>query len=97
MLSCDYRFPISDSPLSLLFALLDLNLTILDLTNNQFTGALPPTLGLCSSLQDLSLGGNQFSGELPHVFGNLQQLLTLNLKQNMFVCCSAQQRAERER
>jgi Leucine-rich repeat (LRR) protein len=57
-------------------------LTLLDLSNNRITGAIPTELGNASRVETILLNGNQFTGEIPRAFGNLKALRTLDLSQN---------------
>ena len=56
----------------------------LDLDSNQLSGALPPSLGNLTNLQDLWLFDNQLSGALPSSLGNLTNLRLLWLSSNAF-------------
>ncbi|XP_077248531.1 uncharacterized protein LOC143888110 isoform X2 [Tasmannia lanceolata] len=49
-------------------------LTSLDVSNNSFSGALPPEIGRLLNLTDLSIGINRFSGNLPREIGRLSKL-----------------------
>jgi len=51
----------------------------LTLTNNQFTGFIPPDIGNLSNLTVLSFSGGQLTGGIPPAIGNLTNLTTLNL------------------
>ena len=55
-------------------------LILLDLSNNDFTGAVPP-IGQLTSLQTLELEGNSFSGPLPELAG-FDSLTVVNFQQN---------------
>jgi len=59
------------------------DLEILDLAFNDFTGTLPPALSKMSSLQTLSLSSNQLSGTIPSEYGALDSLLSLDISQNL--------------
>ncbi|KAM2196684.1 hypothetical protein ACFX1Q_000181 [Malus domestica] len=56
----------------------------LTLSNNDFTGRVPPILGTMSSLQHLDLSGNRFYGPIPARIYDLWGLNYLNLSANHF-------------
>jgi len=56
------------------------DLTILDVSDNNFTG-LPAEVGQLIKLENLNLSNNQFTG-LPQELGNLQNLKLLDLRGN---------------
>ena len=56
------------------------SLMLLDLSNNEFTGPLPP-IGSLTSLQTLELEGNSFSGSLPQLAG-FTSLTVINFQEN---------------
>ncbi|KAI3903393.1 hypothetical protein MKW98_032047 [Papaver atlanticum] len=59
------------------------NLQHLSLSNNGFSGAIPPDIGLtCVSLIDLDLSGNLLTGGLPSTFTSCSSLQSLNLGHN---------------
>jgi len=55
-------------------------LTVLNLSNNNFTG-LPAEVGQLKQLQVLNLSQNQFTG-LPYEIGNLDNLVVLDIRGN---------------
>jgi hypothetical protein len=57
-------------------------LTVLDLSNNGFSGAIPPELGSVSGLQRLALANNRFTGAVPNSLTNVSALRTLTLGRN---------------
>ncbi|XP_061357694.1 probable LRR receptor-like serine/threonine-protein kinase At3g47570 [Gastrolobium bilobum] len=60
-------------------------LYMLDISNNNFGGSLPNSLGnLSSQLSQLYLGGNQISGKIPMELGNLVSLILLSMGLNHF-------------
>eukprot|EP00949_MAST-11_sp_MAST-11-sp1_P004019 g4019.t1 len=60
-------------------------LTRLVLSNNNFQGTFPESLGYTSGkLTRLSLDRNNFSGSLPSSLGNLKELVHLDLNSNTF-------------
>ncbi|KAJ1276000.1 hypothetical protein BS78_05G180200 [Paspalum vaginatum] len=56
----------------------------LDLSNNSFSGKLPPSLQNSEMLQVLQFSRNMFSGRLPEWIGKLKRLRFLGLSKNMF-------------
>ncbi|XP_050378273.1 probable inactive receptor kinase At5g10020 [Argentina anserina] len=56
----------------------------LTLSNNDFTGRVPPALGAMSSLQHLDLSRNRFYGPIPARINDLWGLNYLNLSGNLF-------------
>ena len=56
--------------------------TSLELTSNQLSGTIPPTLGNLTNLTVLDLWGNQLSGSIPSELGNLTNLTFLNFWEN---------------
>ncbi|CAL8152134.1 unnamed protein product [Prunus armeniaca] len=55
------------------------------ISNNQFTGEIPPTICSLSSLQILDLSNNNLSGKIRQCIGNFSQSLSvLNLRNNKF-------------
>ena len=60
------------------------NLQILSMTANQFTGRIPESFGDLSHLQKLDLAGNALSGEVPTSLGQLTDLQRLQLDGNNF-------------
>ncbi|CAL9200879.1 unnamed protein product [Musa hybrid cultivar] len=57
-------------------------LVTLDLSNNQFTGGIPPTLSNCRFLNTLVLAGNQLQGAIPATLAQLNRLTHLDLSSN---------------
>ena len=58
------------------------NVTVLRLTGNRLTGAIPPELVTLSSLTELYLNGNRLTGAIPPELGNLSNLTWLILFDN---------------
>jgi len=58
------------------------NLTDLLLSNNQFTGSIPFSIGNLIHLQRLELQNNQLTGRIPSSLGNLGNIQFLNLSFN---------------
>ncbi|CAH9113070.1 unnamed protein product [Cuscuta europaea] len=59
------------------------SLRSLSLANNNFSGEIPLSLGLCSGLDLLNLSSNQFSGLLPVSIWSLNSLRFLDLSDNL--------------
>ena len=57
-------------------------ITMVNLTNNNLDGVIPPSIGDLDSLEYLSFYGNQLSDSIPPEIGNLAQLTKLNLHTN---------------
>ncbi|KAE9447037.1 hypothetical protein C3L33_21067, partial [Rhododendron williamsianum] len=60
------------------------NLSIVDLTWNQFEGPLGSTIGEAKALAQLFLAHNRFSGELPATIGEATSLVDIELSSNRF-------------
>ncbi|XP_031272500.1 uncharacterized protein LOC116130971 [Pistacia vera] len=61
------------------------SLSDLDLSENQLTGFIPPSIGNLSNLKVLYLYSNNFSGSVPMEIGNLKSLLDLELSTNQLI------------
>jgi len=57
-------------------------LTLLNISDNLFTGTLPIEIGRLSSLQFLDLSHNGFEGKIPQSLGNFTPLSSLSLSNN---------------
>ena len=62
----------------------NLDLYVIDLTNNTITGFLPSSLGFLRNLISLHLRNNRFMGDLPPSLQNLTSLVTMDLGNNFF-------------
>ncbi|XP_020098966.1 probable LRR receptor-like serine/threonine-protein kinase At1g74360 [Ananas comosus] len=62
----------------------DCALESLDLSDNNFSGALPNSIANCPKLNFLSLSGNGFGGAIPSGIGALMELESLFLGRNRF-------------
>uniref|UniRef100_A0A2N9ENA2 non-specific serine/threonine protein kinase n=1 Tax=Fagus sylvatica TaxID=28930 RepID=A0A2N9ENA2_FAGSY len=60
------------------------NLTIIDLSQNKFSGSIPKEIGHLKSLVVLQLSENQLNGSLPTSIGNLSQLEVFYVRDNHF-------------
>ncbi|KAH9733943.1 putative LRR receptor-like serine/threonine-protein kinase [Citrus sinensis] len=58
------------------------DLYLLEMEENQFTGAIPKELGKLLKLQGLDFSGNHLSGEIPSTLGNLSSLFQIFLNNN---------------
>ncbi|KAI8557055.1 hypothetical protein RHMOL_Rhmol05G0304400 [Rhododendron molle] len=56
--------------------------TIIDFSNNSFTGNIPNTVGDLKSLSALNLSHNALTGSIPSSLGNITQLQSLDLSWN---------------
>ncbi|CAJ1898928.1 unnamed protein product [Sphenostylis stenocarpa] len=59
-------------------------LTSLQVQNNNFTGEVPPHIGLLKKINLLYLYSNHFSGPIPVEIGNLKAMTQLDLSKNNF-------------
>ncbi|KAL7256953.1 hypothetical protein ACSBR1_010818 [Camellia fascicularis] len=59
-------------------------LEFLRLSENEFDGQIPTTLGECRELQIISLSYNKFSGFIPKTIGNLTLLQILGIGAEFF-------------
>jgi len=57
-------------------------LVALDLSGNQLSGSIPPTLVNCSYLNELMLSDNQLSGSIPFELGSLSRLKKFSVANN---------------
>ncbi|KAL2330021.1 hypothetical protein Fmac_017602 [Flemingia macrophylla] len=60
---------------------------VLQLSDTQFYGTLPASIGSLKSLNWLSISYCKFSGSIPSSFGNLTQLARLDIEHNNFNGC----------
>ncbi|KAI3466879.1 hypothetical protein Pfo_023542 [Paulownia fortunei] len=63
----------------------ELNLQVLDLSNNQLDGHFPDGFGSFTGLLVLNIGGNNFSGSLPTSICNISALNSLDISRNHFI------------
>ncbi|KAM6579316.1 hypothetical protein CsatA_003090 [Cannabis sativa] len=56
--------------------------SFIDLSNNNFHGEIPKSIGDLRSLIVLNLSSNNFEGHIPLLFGNLKQLESMDLSNN---------------
>ncbi|XP_061980431.1 cuscuta receptor 1-like [Populus nigra] len=54
----------------------------IDLSNNNFVGAIPPEFGNLSKILSLNLSHNNLTGSIPVTFSNLKQIESLDLSYN---------------
>eukprot|EP00271_Cylindrocystis_brebissonii_P017624 TRINITY_DN464_c0_g1_i1.p1 TRINITY_DN464_c0_g1~~TRINITY_DN464_c0_g1_i1.p1 ORF type:complete len:1372 (-),score=265.73 TRINITY_DN464_c0_g1_i1:941-5056(-) len=64
-------------------------LTYLDLSINNFTGAVPSSMGSFTKLAYLNLGDNSLEGDVPSSLGNLSSLILLDLSNNFLTSLPA--------
>lgn len=57
-------------------------LRLLDLSNNEISGSIPPEIGNLTQLNNLNLSDNSISGSIPSTIGNLSKLTNLDLSDN---------------
>ncbi|PSR98803.1 Receptor-like protein [Actinidia chinensis var. chinensis] len=60
------------------------SLQVLNLEGNKLSGAIPESIGQCSSLIRLFLGNNSLNGTVTKSIGRLSKLEHLDISQNMF-------------
>ncbi|KAF7817107.1 putative inactive leucine-rich repeat receptor-like protein kinase [Senna tora] len=82
---CDCNNNLTGSLPDFLFSHSFSHLETLDLSNNIFSGKIPPQLGLLSSLIYLDVGGNVLEGEIPSSITNITTLQYLTLASNQLV------------
>ncbi|GMP22080.1 hypothetical protein CsSME_00000251 [Camellia sinensis var. sinensis] len=70
--------------LSFLCAIMGMELTYLDLSNNSLSGELPSCWVHLTSLSIVNLAYNNFYGKIPRSMGSLGEIDTLNLRSNNF-------------
>ncbi|XP_062088648.1 inactive LRR receptor-like serine/threonine-protein kinase BIR2 [Humulus lupulus] len=58
-------------------------ITTLDMSNNSFSGSIPPELGKCSYLNELVLSNNQLSGTIPYEIASLGRLKVFYMESNL--------------
>ncbi|CAN6276036.1 unnamed protein product [Urochloa humidicola] len=56
--------------------------TVIDFSDNAFTGTIPASIGRLLSLRGLNLSDNTFTGTIPPQFSGLKQLESLDLSSN---------------
>ncbi|KAI3759896.1 hypothetical protein L1987_50281 [Smallanthus sonchifolius] len=56
--------------------------TSIDISNNQFSGEIPRTIGQLKALYVLNVSHNEFTGSIPPSMGNLSQLESLDMSSN---------------
>jgi len=59
-----------------------LDLVLIDLSNNRFSGSIPRMVGNLTALHVLNLSHNAFTGEIPAELGHLSQVESLDLSWN---------------
>ena len=55
---------------------------LFDLSRNQLSGGIPPSLANMQQLRDLNLGQNSFNGTIPSQFGSMLELKYLRFSRN---------------
>uniref|UniRef100_A0A175YI69 Uncharacterized protein n=1 Tax=Daucus carota subsp. sativus TaxID=79200 RepID=A0A175YI69_DAUCS len=76
------RIPESILNLKALEKLDSQNLSVLDLSRNNFSGELPQNIGHALNMTVLMLSGNSFSGSIPKSIGDIPFLMLLDLSRN---------------
>ncbi|KAJ0691491.1 putative leucine-rich repeat-containing, plant-type, leucine-rich repeat domain superfamily [Helianthus annuus] len=56
--------------------------TSIDISNNQFSGEIPTTIGQLKALYILNVSHNAFTGSIPPSMGKMRQLESLDMSQN---------------
>ncbi|CAH8279254.1 unnamed protein product [Arabidopsis lyrata] len=57
-------------------------ITVIELSNNNISGMLTPTVSTCGSLEKMDLAGNRMTGGIPERFAKLPHLRVLDLSHN---------------
>ncbi|CAL9243098.1 unnamed protein product [Arabidopsis halleri] len=58
------------------------SITVIELSNNNISGMLTPTVSTCGSLEKMDLAGNRMTGGIPERFAKLPHLRVLDLSHN---------------
>ncbi|XP_076912306.1 receptor-like protein 6 [Bidens hawaiensis] len=56
--------------------------TSIDISNNQFSGEIPSTIGRLKALYVLNISRNEFTGSIPSSMGDLSQLESIDMSSN---------------
>ncbi|XP_030520137.2 receptor-like protein 54 [Rhodamnia argentea] len=78
----DYSMSIVAKGIQMNYSKIQEHLTLIDLSSNNFSGAIPETIGSLKQLKLLNLSNNILSGPLPSFLANLTNLESLDLSQN---------------
>lgn len=63
----------------------DANVVVLNVSNNNIEGAIPPEIGDLTELESLLLYSNQLSGRIPQEIGTMTMLTSLSLAGNQLI------------
>ncbi|XP_030493033.2 receptor like protein 27 [Cannabis sativa] len=59
-----------------------INLAVIDLSSNNFSGKIPEIIGSLKALYSLNLSNNALTGHIPPLLGTLRELESIDLSQN---------------
>lgn len=62
--------------------MMDMNMTVIDLSSNYFTGEIPEDIATLDAIQSLNISRNYFSRNVPKNIGAMQRLESLDLSWN---------------
>lgn len=78
----DYSMSVFAKGIQMNYSKIQGYLALIDLSSNNFSGAIPETIGSLKQLKLLNLSNNMLSGPLPPFLANLTNLEALDLSQN---------------
>ncbi|XP_039158297.1 receptor-like protein 43 [Eucalyptus grandis] len=78
----DYSMSVFAKGIEMNYSKIQGYLTLIDLSSNNFSGAIPETIGSLKQLKLLNLSNNMLSGPLPPFLANLTNLEALDLSRN---------------
>uniref|UniRef100_A0A803P7Z5 Leucine-rich repeat-containing N-terminal plant-type domain-containing protein n=1 Tax=Cannabis sativa TaxID=3483 RepID=A0A803P7Z5_CANSA len=78
----DYSTTIVMKSVATHYGKIPINLAVIDLSSNNFSGQIPKIIGSLKALYSLNLSNNALSGHIPPSLGTLTELESLDLSQN---------------